>query len=142
MTQATPDPEAAILRLAVDQFNRGEYFACHETLERLWLPARPPERGTYQGLIQIAAGLHQLARGNHRGAVALLRRGAGRLQAPPGPPPFALDLPALVAAVTALTEQIERPESGPPAFDPARGPRISWERSAPGDSPAVGDHHP
>jgi hypothetical protein len=142
MTQPAPETDTDVLRLALDQFNRGEYFACHETLERLWLPAQPPVRAVYQGLIQIAAGLHHLARGNRPGATALLRRGVARLGPQPHPAPFGLDLPALVAAVTALTEQIDGTQNGPLAFDPVNGPRISWERSGPGDSPAAGDHHP
>jgi predicted metal-dependent hydrolase len=73
-----------MLLQGIAEFNRGEFFACHETLELLWKEERAPVRELYQGIIQIAAGLHHLTRGNHRGVVTLLERGLARLR--PLPP--------------------------------------------------------
>ncbi|MCL6609076.1 MAG: DUF309 domain-containing protein, partial [Geminicoccaceae bacterium] len=42
----------------VDEFNRGAYFACHETLEELWKHERAPVRDLYQGIIQLAVGYY------------------------------------------------------------------------------------
>ena len=67
----TPDEfERAVL-----EFNRGEYWRSHETLEGLWLGEAYPLRLFYQGLIKTAAGLLHLERHNRRGAVAKRRPG-------------------------------------------------------------------
>ena len=58
----------AELGKAVDQFNRQQFWECHETLEGLWLPGRYPLRLFYQGLIKSAVGLFHLEKHNRRGA--------------------------------------------------------------------------
>lgn len=63
-------PEA--LQLAVAQFNRGEFYACHDTLEALWMEAVDPERRFYQGLLQTAVAYYHLQNGNRRGCMILL----------------------------------------------------------------------
>lgn len=68
---------------ALAQFNAGAYFACHETLEGLWLRDETPQRAFYQGLIQIAAAFVHVGRGNHRGIVPLLDAGLAKLAAFP-----------------------------------------------------------
>lgn len=64
----------------VEQFNRGEYFAAHETWERLWLEAGGQKKLFLQGTIQLAAAFHHLGRGNTRGARTLLRAGRAKLE--------------------------------------------------------------
>lgn len=63
---AEPPPPALVQ--AVREFNAGEYFACHETLEHLWL--REPEyiRVFWQGIIQVSVACLHLTRGNGEGA--------------------------------------------------------------------------
>lgn len=68
---------------ALAQFNAGAYFACHETLEGLWLRDETPQRAFYQGLIQIAAAFVHVGRGNPRGVVPLLDAGLAKLAAFP-----------------------------------------------------------
>lgn len=51
-------------------------FHAHEILEGAWKSARPDERALWKGLAQLAVGLTHEQRGNARGAVSLLRRGA------------------------------------------------------------------
>ncbi len=79
MTDCASPPPPLLLQ-GVDEFNRGEFFACHETLELLWRQEYAPVRELYRGIIQIAAGLYHLGRGNYRGAVTLLERGLARLR--------------------------------------------------------------
>jgi predicted metal-dependent hydrolase len=74
------DAPPPLLVQGVDEFNRGEYFACHETLETLWKQERAPVRELYQGIIQVAVGCYHLQRGNYRGAVKLLERGLAHLR--------------------------------------------------------------
>ncbi len=66
---------------AIDQFNAGEYYACHDTLEALWLEALDPERKFYQGLLQIAVAYYHLGHQNWRGCVILLGEGLAKLDA-------------------------------------------------------------
>lgn len=63
----------------VTEFNQGEFYACHDTLEALWMEAIEPEKTFYQGVLQIAVGLYHLSHKNWRGAVILLGEGVGRL---------------------------------------------------------------
>lgn len=64
----------------VEQFNRQEFYACHDTLEALWMEASEPERTFYQGVLQIAVALYHLGNHNWRGAVILLGEGISRLR--------------------------------------------------------------
>lgn len=67
-----PEPPAA-LSLAIQEFNQGQYWQCHETLEGIWLPEHYPLRLFYHGLIKAAVGLLHLERHNRHGALVKLR---------------------------------------------------------------------
>lgn len=64
----------------VEQFNTGQFYACHDTLEALWMEATEPEKTFYQSILQIAVALYHLGNGNWRGAVILLGEGSNRLR--------------------------------------------------------------
>jgi uncharacterized protein len=64
----------------VEQFNSGQFYACHDTLEALWIEANEPEKTFYQGILQIAVAQYHLGNGNWRGAVILLGEGSKRLR--------------------------------------------------------------
>jgi predicted metal-dependent hydrolase len=57
----------------------GQPFHAHEVFEAAWKSTPGPERELWRGLAQIAVGLTHARRGNARGAVGLLRRGAGHV---------------------------------------------------------------
>lgn len=82
------------LLAAVRQFNAGDYFVCHETLEVLWLAEKRPLRDVYKGVLQIGIGLLHLSKGNEKGAKLLLTRGR-ELLAPFLPTCLGLDLATL-----------------------------------------------
>ncbi|MGF1493024.1 MAG: DUF309 domain-containing protein [Microcoleaceae cyanobacterium] len=63
----------------VEQFNQGEYYACHDTLEALWMEAMEPEKRFYQGILQVAVGLYHLSNENWRGTVTSIGEGVRRL---------------------------------------------------------------
>ncbi len=65
--------------LGIEQFNQGDYYACHDTLEAIWLEAKPYEQAFYQGILQIAVGLYHLTNLNWKGAAVLLGEGSHRL---------------------------------------------------------------
>jgi hypothetical protein len=71
-----PAESAALAQELIDD---GRPFHAHEVLEAAWKSAPEDERDMWQGLAQIAVGLTHALRGNDRGAVALLRRGATAL---------------------------------------------------------------
>ena len=64
---------------AVDEFNRGEWFECHETLEELWAGEKGELRDFYQGMLQLAVALHHWRNGNLKGALILLQGGCDLL---------------------------------------------------------------
>ncbi|MBE9208666.1 DUF309 domain-containing protein [Nostoc sp. LEGE 06077] len=64
----------------VEQFNSGQFYACHDTLEALWIEASEPEKTLYQGILQIAVALYHLRNNNLRGAAILLGEGSNRLR--------------------------------------------------------------
>lgn len=68
---------------AVEQFNHGDFYGCHDTLESLWMEAPPELRNFYQGILQIAVACYHLGHGNRRGAMLLLGEGISRLRAYP-----------------------------------------------------------
>ncbi|HEY9705008.1 MAG TPA: DUF309 domain-containing protein, partial [Allocoleopsis sp.] len=63
----------------VEQFNQRQFYACHDTLESLWMESGEPEKKFYQGVLQIAVGCYHLQNHNWRGAVILLGEGINRI---------------------------------------------------------------
>ena len=63
----------------IAEFNNREFYACHDTLEALWMEAGEPEKRFYQGILQISVALYHLGNLNWRGAVILLGEGISRL---------------------------------------------------------------
>jgi hypothetical protein len=100
-------------------------FHAHEVFEAAWKTVPGPERELWRGLAQIAVGLTHARRGNARGAVGLLRRGADRVAAaaPAAPAPYAafLDPSYVCAQAAALADEIAR---GGPSGLPAAALRI------------------
>jgi hypothetical protein len=116
-------PDAATL--ADRLLREGRPFHAHEVLEAAWKSAPSRERDLWQGLAQIAVGLTHARRGNARGAVALLRRGAQRVRTHQDQPghaagprhSYGMDLPAVLAACDDLAARIE--DHGLDAVTPA-----------------------
>ena len=108
--------EAAIAQefsRGVEQFNRGEFYACHDTLEALWMEADEPDRTFFQGVLQLAVGLYHLTNHNWQGAVTLLGNGISRLR-PYTPEYDGTDVEHLLTWSTALLQQMQ--VAGPDAI--------------------------
>lgn len=73
----TPCPE---LWQGIHQFNQGEFYACHDTLEAIWMTASMPEKPFFQGILQLAVALYHLSNRNWQGAAILLGEGMRRLE--------------------------------------------------------------
>ena len=67
-------------QLADELLRAGRPFHAHEVLEASWKFGPAQERDLWQGLAQIAVGLTHAHRGNARGAITLLGRGAQRVR--------------------------------------------------------------
>lgn len=94
----------------IDQFNRQEFYACHDTLEAIWIEAGEPEKRFYQGILQIAVACYHLMNQNWRGAVILLGEGSGRLSAYQ-PSYSGIDVTQLLTQSTQLLKALQ--QSGP-----------------------------
>ncbi|MGH2586660.1 MAG: DUF309 domain-containing protein [Dehalococcoidia bacterium] len=74
------EPPSPALVQGIAEFNRGEFFEQHETLEAAWIEEDDPIRYLYQGILQIGVGFHHLSRGNSYGARRLWTRGMALLE--------------------------------------------------------------
>ena len=110
-----PPPE---LLEGIAQFNRGEYFEQHETLELLWRAERRDIRYLYQGILQIGVAFHHLRRLNHHGTVYMLTRGP-RYLAPFAPACQCVDVTALLRDAAAALDEVER-------LGPSRLAEFDW----------------
>lgn len=107
MRSGCDDPPPPELTRAIEQFNAGELFEQHETLEVLWRATSDPVRDLYHGILQIGVGLHHWSNGNFHGATVLLAEGIGRLQ--PLPPSCqGVEVAALIGEASALREELLR----------------------------------
>jgi len=80
-TSGKPPQELPDLVLqGIEEFNRGEFFECHEYLEEAWMQESGRIRYLYQGILQVGVGFYHLQNGNWRGATGLLRNGTTRLK--------------------------------------------------------------
>ena len=118
----SPSP---LLREGIAQFNRGEYFEQHETLELLWRGEQREVRRLYQGILQIGVAFHHLRRRNYHGTVYMLTRGAHYLT-PFSPRCQGVDVERLLNDATTALRAVER--LGPDRlgdFDWQLVPRVS-----------------
>jgi predicted metal-dependent hydrolase len=110
-------PPPALLE-AIAQFNRGEFFEQHETLELLWRAERRDIRFLYQGILQIGVAFHHLRKLNHHGTVYMLTRGP-RYLAPFAPRCQRVDVQRLLDDTAAALREVER-------LGPARLGEFDW----------------
>jgi uncharacterized protein len=104
---AAPLSPAEAVARADELLRASRPFHAHEVLEDAWKHGPAAERDLWQGLAQIAVGLTHAHRGNPRGAVSLLRRGAQRAGSYQGDT-YGIDLPAVLGRATTLADTIER----------------------------------
>jgi hypothetical protein len=69
------------MRHAFEQFNRGEYWEQHESLELVWRAEPDPTiRNFYKGILQVGVGFHHLRNANYNGVMKVLGRGINYLK--------------------------------------------------------------
>ena len=116
----------ALLRHGIAQFNRGEFFEQHETLEHLWREESRPIRTLYQGILQIGVALYHVQRLNHHGAVYMLTGGTNYLR-PFAPACQGVDVADLLTHAARVLQAVE--QLGPDrldAFDWSLTPQVRW----------------
>ncbi len=64
----------------ITEFNQRAFYACHDTLEAVWMEAETAEKPFYQGILQIAVAFYHLGNLNWRGGAILLGEGISRLR--------------------------------------------------------------
>jgi len=99
---------------ALGQFNRQEFYSCHDSLEALWMEALHPLRYFYQGILQLAVAYYHLGNDNLPGAMMLLGQGIKRLEYFL-PEYVGVDVAHLVEASGEILDQLQRLEPGQPA---------------------------
>ena len=110
----------------ITEFNSGEFFECHDTLEELWMETRGERRRYLQGLIHTAVGIFHAGRGNFKGADSQLVKGIEKLS-DYAPHYLGVDVEKLIADVVALRAAITTgAENGEEGFDPMLVPRIIY----------------
>lgn len=110
----TPAQPPDQLLVAVEQFNQGLYWECHETLEEVWLETLYPLRFFFHTIIKAAVGFHHLNRHNRHGA--LVKLGDAVRLLPFFQPQFmGIRTDALLRDTAEWLERVETPE------------RLDWE---------------
>jgi uncharacterized protein len=100
-----PLPEGVVR--GIGEFNAGQFFEQHETLELVWRAELRPIRDLYRGILQIGVGCLQLERGNAVGAIKMIDRAEKWLQ-PFRPICQTIDVDRLLKDAARLREEIER----------------------------------
>ena len=113
---------------AFEQFNRGEYWHQHETLETVWRAERDESiRNFYKGILQVGVGFYHITRRNYRGAVKVLTRGINYLR-PYAPRCMGVEVQRLIDEATQVLEQVRA--LGPDRIDEikiAELPRVHYK---------------
>ena len=123
----TPEEKIPELVLkGIEEFNKGEFYECHEYLEEAWMQEPRRVRFLYQGLLQVGVGFYLQQNGNWRGATGLLRNGAARLREFE-PETLGIDVARLVRECERCLQELE--ELGRERvmeFDQTKVPKVEW----------------
>jgi predicted metal-dependent hydrolase len=78
------DAPNALVQEGLRLFNAGQYYPCHDALEKAWMADHRPCRDLYQGILQLAIALHHIEQGHFAGADKMFRRAITKFQRLPG----------------------------------------------------------
>ena len=125
--EAPEEPPEGLPDLAlkgIEEFNRGEFYECHEYLEEAWMQEPRRVRFLYQGILQVGVGFYHLQNGNWRGATGLLRNGTVRLEEFE-PVTLGVDVARLVRESVRCLQELEELGRGRiDEFDVSKIPRV------------------
>ena len=111
---------------AIDLFNTGQYFPCHDVFEDYWSELTCAEKSLFQGLIQAAVALFHFEEGNLGGALRMYNSSRMRLlgfrDGAAG-----IDVARLLRDMQLCFQELCQPHAGYPfhvRLDPALVPQI------------------
>ncbi len=116
--------------VGLEQFNRGEYYEQHESLETIWIADQRPLRRLYQGILKVGVGFYKLRLGNYRGTINHIAGGIAYLERFPGDC-LGVDLTRLISESTTVREQVIA--LGPETigeFDLSTLPKVHYNRKS------------
>lgn len=117
------DKQAA-LKQGIQEFNNGDYFECHETLEDIWMIEVGTDRSFYQGLLQLSVGCFHLLNRNYIGAASQWSKAYAKLKNF-GDWHLGVELKSLIDQILRCQEMLAMVQSGQrKEFDPSIIPRI------------------
>ena len=115
---------------AFEQFNRGEYWHQHETLELIWRAERDSTiRNFYKGVLQVGVGFHHLRNSNYRGVIKVLGRGINYLK-PYLPECYGVDVARLIDEASVIYWRVS--DAGAGKIGELAGielPQVHWRNS-------------
>lgn len=91
----------------IGQFNRGEYYECHETLEDIWRDEQGKIRDLYKGILQIGVAIFHAKRSNLNGAMRLVSSGM-ELLAPFAPECMGIDVTDLLQSAGRFRDELNK----------------------------------
>jgi len=110
----SPAERRRLFQEGIDLFNQREFFRAHEAWEEIWRSTSPEPRELFQGLVQVAAALHQfLDLGRTDGPRRTFAKARTRLE-PFAPAACGLDVAGLLEAVGRWQEWLEEKGERPP----------------------------
>jgi predicted metal-dependent hydrolase len=112
----SPEERERLFREGIALFNSGRFYDAHEAWEDIWRSTTPEPKDLFQGLIQVAAALHQfLDLHRHEAPRRTLAKARLRLE-PYQPSALGIDIEALLQRVGEWEAWLEhRQGERPPA---------------------------
>ena len=121
-----PEGVPELVLKGIEEFNKGEFYECHEYLEEAWMQEPRRVRFLYQGILQVGVGFYHQRNGNWRGATGLIRNGTVRLKEF-APVTLGIDVARLVQeSERCLGELEELGRERVREFDQRRIPKIAF----------------
>ena len=100
----------------LELFNSEEFYACHDTIEEIWLQEVSSEQAFLQGIIQTAVAFHHYQHGKLGAARSMLQLAIEKLEAYPARH-RGVSVPSLVSELREwkahFIQQIAKPSSQP-----------------------------
>jgi len=116
------EERARFFQEGIELFNQGRFFAAHEAWEEIWRSTTPEPKDLFQGLIQVAAALHQFLDLNRiDGPRRTLAKARRRLE-PYAPIALGIDIQDLLKQVGRWEAWLEHRTGEPPQV-PALNPK-------------------
>jgi hypothetical protein len=118
----SPAERESLFRQGIGLFNQGRFFEAHEAWEEIWRSTTPEPKDFFQGLIQVAAALHQFRDLKRQdGPRRTLAKARKNLESH-APSALEIDVEGLLQSVGEWEEWLESPTEDPPPL-PSLNPK-------------------